>query len=63
MIKIVEFTCEYVDKVIEYEKKLRQEEPDIYFWEPNDEYREKLISSFSDGKAVAKKDITDLLKG
>ena len=56
MIKIVEFTCEYVDKVIEYEKKLRQEEPDSYFWEPNDEYREKLISSFSDerfGNAVS----------
>ena len=28
MIEIVEFTRDYVDKVIEYEKKLRQEEPD-----------------------------------
>lgn len=34
MIEIFEFT---IDKIIEYEKKLSQEEPNTYFWEPNDE--------------------------
>ena len=48
MIEIVEFTRDYVDKVIDYEKRLRQEEPDTYFWEPDNEYRDKIIASFSD---------------
>ena len=38
MIEIFEFTIDKIDKIIEYEKKLRQEEPNIYFWEPNEEY-------------------------
>lgn len=52
MIEIVEFTRDYVDKVIDYEKRLRQEEPDTYFWEPDDEYRDKIIASFSDERFV-----------
>ena len=47
---IIEFSEEYIEKVIEYEKKLREEEPDTYFWEPDDAYRNKLIASFHDNR-------------
>ena len=47
---VVPFTVEYVDKVIEYEKQLRIEEPDTYFWEPDETYRNNLITSFSDAR-------------
>ena len=43
---VVPFTVEYVDKVIEYEKQLRIEEPDTYYWEPDETYRNNLIASF-----------------
>lgn len=52
MIEIFEFTIDKIDKIIEYEKKLRQEEPNIYFWEPNEEYKNKLILSFQDERFV-----------
>ena len=47
---IIEFSEEYIEKVIEYEKKLREEEPDTYFWEPDDAYQNKLIASFHDNR-------------
>ena len=49
---IVLFTPEYIDKVIEYEKKLRLEEPDTYYWEPDDTYRNNLAASFSDPRFI-----------
>ncbi|MBP5453512.1 MAG: GNAT family N-acetyltransferase [Lachnospiraceae bacterium] len=47
---IVPFSPDYIDQVIEYEKQLRIEEPDTYFWEPDDTYRNNLITSFSDAR-------------
>ena len=49
---VVPFTVEYVDKIIEYEKQLRIEEPDTYFWEPDETYRKNLIFSFSDPRFI-----------
>jgi GNAT superfamily N-acetyltransferase len=49
---VVPFTVEYVDKVIEYEKQLRIEEPDTYYWEPDETYRNNLIASFSDARFI-----------
>lgn len=49
---VVPFTVEYVDKIIEYEKQLRIEEPDTYYWEPDENYRKNLISSFSDPRFI-----------
>lgn len=51
-ICVVPFTVEYVDKIIEYEKQLRIEEPDTYYWEPDETYRKNLISSFSDPRFI-----------
>lgn len=39
---------EDVDAVIAFEKELRTEEPDTYFWEPDEAYRRKLERSFDD---------------
>ena len=49
---VVPFTVEYVDKVIEYENQLRIEEPDTYYWEPDEEYRNNLAESFSDARFI-----------
>jgi GNAT superfamily N-acetyltransferase len=49
---IVPFSPDYIDQVIEYEKQLRIEEPDTYYWEPDETYRKNLISSFSDPRFI-----------
>ena len=49
-IVIREFSAEYVDRVIAFEKRLREEEPDTYFWEPDEQYRCALEQSFHDGR-------------
>ncbi|MBQ3794909.1 MAG: GNAT family N-acetyltransferase [Butyrivibrio sp.] len=49
---VVPFTVEYVDKVIEYENQLRIEEPDTYYWEPDEEYRNNLVEFFSDARFI-----------
>ena len=49
---IVPFSQDYIDQVIEYEKQLRIEEPDTYFWEPDETYRNNLITSFSDPRFI-----------
>ena len=49
---IVLFAPEYVDKVIEYEKKLRIEEPDTYYWKPDETYRNNLSASFTDPRFI-----------
>ena len=51
-LSIVLFSPEYVDKVIEYEKKLRLEEPDTYYWEPDETYRNNLSASFTDPRFI-----------
>ena len=49
-IKIVPLVKEHVGAVIEFEKELRRQEPDTYFQEPDEEYREALEDSFSDDR-------------
>lgn len=49
-INIIEFTKEYIDDVIEFEKKLREEEPDTYFTKIDDEYRKHIEASFEDSR-------------
>ena len=46
------FVQEDIEKVIAFEKELRIEEPDTYYWEPNKEYEEQLKASFSDSRFV-----------
>ncbi len=46
--RIVEFSAGYTDRVLEFEKRLREEEPDTYYWEPDEEYRRSLERSFHD---------------
>lgn len=48
--KIISFEEKHIEMVLEYEKELRRQEPDTYYWEPDENYRNALISSFSDGR-------------
>lgn len=45
---IKEFTREDIPSVIAFEKELRRQEPDTYFWEPDEEYSRQLERSFAD---------------
>lgn len=46
--QIMAFKEEHVDMVINYEKELRRQEPNMFYWEPDEEYRKNLVKSFSD---------------
>lgn len=48
MFKIKEFEKDDIDKVIAFENELRKQEPDTYYWEPNETYRKQLEQSFED---------------
>ena len=48
MFTIKSFEPEDVEKVISFEKELREQEPDTYFWEPDEAYASQLKRSFSD---------------
>ena len=37
-----------IEKVIEFEIELRRQEPDTYFWEPDETYAKQLEASFDD---------------
>ena len=47
---IVPFEEKNIAQVVEFEKELRRQEPDTYFWEPDDGYVKALTGSFSDGR-------------
>ena len=47
-IVIKAFSAGDIDRVIAFERRLREEEPDTYFWEPDGEYRRALERSFLD---------------
>ena len=47
---ITPFEEKYISPVVEFEKELRRQEPDTYFWEPDDDYVKALTDSFSDGR-------------
>ena len=46
--QIMAFKEEHIDMVINYEKELRRQEPNMFYWEPDEEYRKNLVKSFSD---------------
>ena len=48
MVLIKRFEKEDIQKVSLFEKTLRQEEPDTYFWDPDEKYAASLEKSFTD---------------
>jgi GNAT superfamily N-acetyltransferase len=48
MFRIKNFEKSDINRVIAFEKELRKQEPDTYFWDPDEIYREKLEQSFTD---------------
>ena len=37
-----------IDRIIIFEEELRRQEPDTYYWEPDESYRHQLEQSFTD---------------
>lgn len=50
MFEIKEFQREDIDRVIEFEKELRLQEPDTYYWDPDRSYKKQLEQSFADSR-------------
>lgn len=48
MITVKLFEKEDIQNVIEFEQELRKQEPDTYYWEPDENYVKQLEESFSD---------------
>ena len=48
MCEIKQFDKEDVQKVIDFEKELRIQEPDTYYWDPDEAYKKQLENSFED---------------
>lgn len=48
MFEIRRFEKEDIQKVIEFEQEVRKQEPDTYFWEPDEVYKRQLELSFED---------------
>ena len=48
IIVIKKFEKKDIDRIIAFEKELRKQEPDTYFWEPDEKYKLQLEHSFSD---------------
>lgn len=48
MIIVKMFEKEDIQKVIEFEYELRKQEPNTYYWEPDENYVKQLEESFSD---------------
>ena len=39
MFKVKEFEKDDIDRVIAFERELRKQEPDTYYWEPDATYK------------------------
>ena len=48
MFTIKEFEKDDIGRVIAFEIELRKQEPDTYYWEPDERYRKQLEQSFDD---------------
>ena len=48
MYKIKKFEKNDIDRIITFEEELRKQEPDTYFWDPDETYRYQLEQSFTD---------------
>ena len=47
--RIVPFDKSRIERVVAFEEELRAQEPDTYYWEPDEAYRQALTASFADG--------------
>ena len=50
MFKVKEFEKDDINKVIAFERELREQEPDTYYWEPDATYKKQLEQSFEDDR-------------
>ncbi len=48
MVDIKKLEKDDIGRVIDFEEELRRQEPDTYYWEPDESYRLKLEQSFTD---------------
>ena len=48
MFEIKRFEKDDVQRVIDFEKEVRKQEPDTYYWEPDEAYQNQLDHSFED---------------
>lgn len=48
MFEIKAFEKEDIERVIAFEFELRRQEPDTYYWDPDETYRKQLEQSFED---------------
>lgn len=48
MFKIKTFEKDDIDSEIAFEQELRKQEPDTYYWDPDEAYRRQLEQSFED---------------
>ena len=48
MYMIKKFEKNDIDRIITFEEELRKQEPDTYFWDPDETYRDQLEQSFTD---------------
>ena len=48
MFEIKAFEKDDIGRVIDFERELRKQEPDTYYWDPDEAYREHLERSFED---------------
>ena len=48
MFEIKKFEKEDIQRVVEFERELRKQEPDTYYWEPDETYARQLEQSFDD---------------
>ena len=48
MFLIKRFSAEDVQRVMDFEREVRKQEPDTYYWDPDEAYEKQLESSFAD---------------
>ena len=48
--QIIPFEEKHIEMVLAFEKELRRQEPDTYYWEPDEKYKNALVRSFSDSR-------------
>ena len=48
MVTVKRFEREDIPKVLAFERELRTQEPDTYYWEPDEAYARQLEMSFDD---------------
>jgi len=50
MLEIKKLDKEDIKRLIEFEQELRRQEPDTYYWEPDETYAKQLEESFADSR-------------